>query len=275
MYEEYSKRLQRYKGHFEKYHWKTYPSIIDFNGLPMPFDFNAKNIGINFSGGADSTLLLYVLCKIISENNLPTKIHPIHNIRFYKEKPWLPQMAKNCYNYLKLRFGNILKPVQYGFIPTELELTKISQLDIPHLAYEFTADKASCDVLYTHRYNQFIIDMLDLEWVYSGTTTNPPIEHEKAPGFRDAEITQDKLELVMSASGINPFALITKDWVMAQYKNLDIDDLLELTRSCEADMRVYDIKAWKTGDDYPEPCGTCFFCKEREWGIDNMEKWIL
>jgi hypothetical protein len=59
---------------------------------------------------------------------------------------------------------------------------------------------------------------------------------------------------------------------MAQYKNFNIEDLLELTRSCEGSSTILDNKFGKDkwtsrGSDYV--CGNCFFCSERQWGIDN------
>ena len=44
--------------------------LFRFNGLDIPFSKHWKKVGINLSGGADSACLTYLLCKIITENNL-------------------------------------------------------------------------------------------------------------------------------------------------------------------------------------------------------------
>jgi len=28
-------------------------------------------------------------------------------------------------------------------------------------------------------------------------------------------------------------------------------------------------------DEQPPACGYCFFCKERQWGIDNQDKYLI
>jgi len=48
-----------------------------FSGLDVMFDPEWKRIGVNLSGGADSCLLTYLLCKIIKDNKLETKVDVI------------------------------------------------------------------------------------------------------------------------------------------------------------------------------------------------------
>ena len=45
------------------------------SGLDIPFSTSWKTIGINVSGGADSSCLAMLLGKIITENNYDCKIH--------------------------------------------------------------------------------------------------------------------------------------------------------------------------------------------------------
>lgn len=259
---------------YESFHMRTYPDVLDVNGLPFHFPKNAKRIGLTFSGGADSTLLLFILANIVKEHNLETKIYPIHNIRFYDTKPWLSYMAEDAHRYLQDRFPSIIQDISFGFIAPELELVKISALDQPHLKHLFDVDKTTCDVIVDWHYQQYMQKKLNLEYVYSGTTMNPPNEHKKAPKFRDSSVVKDNIKYVISASMINPFALITKDWIMAQYDNFELNELLSKTRSCEADKNVLNL-VWKIGDDYPPECGTCFFCEERKWGNNNKQQHLI
>jgi 3'-phosphoadenosine 5'-phosphosulfate sulfotransferase (PAPS reductase)/FAD synthetase len=54
--------------------------IVD--GVEIPFEHDWNIIAISVSGGADSALLAYLLCKYISDHNLKTDIlPPIRQIR--------------------------------------------------------------------------------------------------------------------------------------------------------------------------------------------------
>ena len=179
-------------------------------------------------------------------------------------------MAKDVYNWIDAQYPNILQEQQWGFIPPFLETVKIAQLNVPELNKKFNADLASCDVAVVDSFINYQVQKFGLEYVYTGNTTNPPIDHDKAPAFRQPEVMADNLNRVLSVVHISPFALINKAWVMAQYSNFNLkESLLPLTRSCEHSLKEYGLDNWKQGDTYPQPCGECFFCKEREWGWNN------
>ena len=73
----------------------------------------------------------------------------------------------------------------------------------------------------------------------------------------------------------HPFRNLDKSEIIKLYKQNNIWDLFELTRSCEGDKNSYpgifkelDYNNYIYGQDVPI-CGECFWCKERQWGIDN------
>jgi hypothetical protein len=49
---------------------------------------------------------------------------------------------------------------------------------------------------------------------------------------------------------------------------LKITDLLNITRSCEGEFEGIDYKTYIKGQLIPT-CGKCFWCKEREWAIEQ------
>jgi 7-cyano-7-deazaguanine synthase in queuosine biosynthesis len=53
---------------------------------------NVQNIGIKMSGGADSTLLFYILCKTIKDTNSDCKIFPITR----SCESWTNDFSKHC-----------------------------------------------------------------------------------------------------------------------------------------------------------------------------------
>jgi hypothetical protein len=91
---------------------------------------------------------------------------------------------------------------------------------------------------------------------------------------RDIDPTDDNKHLeIMLHMGIiasHPFRFADKAWVVLQYKNLDIMELFDLTRSCEGEFSNMNYKTYTPGQFVPI-CGTCFWCKEREWAIEQTK----
>lgn len=251
------------------------PPITIVNGLPFHFDKNFKRIGVSFSGGADSTLLLYILCKLIRDTNSSCKIYPITMIRFFRDKPWLEHVAVDVFNKLNTEFSDILEPITWGFIPEDFEMVKIEKLGLETpTVKQFRRDLANCDVLISAEFMTYQVLKNKLEYIYNGTTVNPPIETTNEPKFRTAKVVGKNYNYVIGTIRISPFALITKDWIMAQYKNFKLENLLSLTRSCQYGKHDA-YKTWKKGDAYPSECKECFFCQEKDWAISNNEKYII
>jgi hypothetical protein len=273
--------LEKYKNEifirgYENFHSKKYPQIQDVNGLPFHFDPTFKRIGLSLSGGADSTLLFYILCKTIKDTNSDCKIFPITMIRFFDSKPWLPKSAKDVYTWMQERFSDIVDEHIWGFIPPDLEVVTMKNLQLPHLDKRYRTDLMFSDVLCTMSYNEYLLISKNLDYIYSGNTMNPPENFDRAPEFRNEHVIEKEgITNVIGGAAINPFTLITKDWIMAQYQNFELEDLLKLTRSCEADIRVLGDMWSNIKDEQPPACGFCFFCKERQWGIDNSEKFLI
>lgn len=266
---------QKYIEFYEEFHMKPFPKLHNINGLDIPFDPLNKNIGIMFSGGVDSTLLTYILCNIIQDINSECKIHFIHLIRFYYSKPWIEYNTKKVYEWFKKRYPDIVQDFNVSLIPEELEIVKISAFNNYALDCEFNSSLITADAFMTCRYQDFYINRLNLDFIYGGTTLNPPINHIHAPEFRDIENILDTLNASLSGTVINPFYFVMKDWIMAQYNNYCLHDLYNLTRSCEADYRTLG-EEWKNiKDQTPPVCGVCFFCKEREWGIENKNRFVI
>jgi len=68
----------------------------------------------------------------------------------------------------------------------------------------------------------------------------------------------------------HPFRFVDKAWVVNKYKELGIMDLFNITRSCEGEFENINYKTYTPGQDVPI-CGHCFWCKEREWAIEQSK----
>jgi hypothetical protein len=101
----------------------------------------------------------------------------------------------------------------------------------------------------------------------------------RAPAFRKSRsiIDDDLYGYAINLPIHDPFRLIEKSWVMAQYENFGLGDLLDMTRSCGADGKTFD-KMYGPGQwnalSSKYSCGFCFFCLERQWGQDNRETYL-
>lgn len=273
------------------------------NGIPIIFDKRNTDISVTFSGGADSTMLLFLLCKIIENFNLKIRVHCITLLRFTEDRLYLERVVDDVILYIKERFPDIEILKHTGFIPTALEViplsdlrTGLERLGIIGEFEQVIKRGATADLYAVNSYSTYIRRRYNIGWIYDGTTTNPDTLPQKdstqepttqGPVFRNPrELTLTDLQIAVilkpdyiktqnpSVNKIrySPFEFIQKNWVMAQYKNFGLQDLLELTRSCEGSSTTLDLTfgkgQWTTrGSDYV--CNNCFFCSERQWGIDK------
>lgn len=253
--------------------FKKYPEIHKINGLPIHFDSKAKNILISLSGGADSSILAYMLCDYIEKNNYKINVHCMTLVRFWKDKPWLEKSGKNVFRYLKNRFPTIVKQQTWGFLPPVFEDVPLENLGKPEI-FTKLPKQAHCDVLITLDFQEYVMKKFNIDFIYTGITMNPPLDTEDEPTFRNEEYMKDNWDWAISGPAINPFGLLRKNFTMAQYHNYNLWDLLELTRSCEGDVRKFGFEYLHNNQTPPE-CGHCFFCQEKQWGLDNCKGFLL
>lgn len=179
--------------------------IITISDVEIPI-FEGP-IGINFSGGADSSLLLYILM-----SNITDLIH-------------IFTMASN----LKGRSTAI---VTSNLIEKMIQLTNNSNIE-HHVKYVNEQTRTNITDLPTifYKNNQII------KW-YSGLTANPP--EDKVPKNEES-ILRNPLEKrnIINGNKITPFTNINKKKIANLYVELGImDSLFPLTRSCEVKNRI-------------------------------------
>ena len=189
-------------------------------------------IGISFSGGADSSLLLYILMR--------NHQGPIH--------------VFTCANKLKMySAANVSQQV----LQCCVQLTGNDNV-IHHVWFVKEQDDSNLFGI-QHSYRDLGIVGVN----YTAITANPPkqvtdgfIDLDTEQAARDPAVTRP----VWSNNKHWPFANIDKRQISKMYTELDITDrLFPLTRSCEST----DIS---TGH-----CGKCWWCEERQWGFGRLE----
>jgi hypothetical protein len=229
----------------------------------IPFDKNWKDIAISVSGGADSALLAYMLCDLAKDHD--TTIHIINHVRCWKTKPWQQYDADYVYRWLFQRFYHTTFKRHTNFIAPELEYGNVG----PNLTDEY-GKKVSGDNIQQRAYAEYICKSKNINAYYNAVTRNPRGVDLGGMTERDIDKNENNSHLeVMKHLDVwvlHPFRFVSKDWVVSQYKQLEIMDLFNITRSCEGTFENITYETYTKGQQVPT-CGECFWCKEREWAL--------
>lgn len=233
------------------------------NQVNIPYDPNWKNVAISVSGGADSALLAYLVCDLAYEHD--TTIHIINHVRCWKTKPWQQSDADKVFQWLFQRFYHTKFKRHTNFIAPELEYGNIG----PNLTDEY-GKKVSGDNIQQRAYAEFICNKYNIDAYYNGVTRNPRLAFGNGMKERDIERNEENKHLEymihMGRVASHPFRFVDKSWIINKYKELNIMDLFNLTRSCEGTFPNLDYTNYTNGQEVPV-CGECFWCKEREWAL--------
>lgn len=216
---------------------------------------NWTRIGVSLSGGADSALLAYLLCL-----HTDADIHFNTQIRMWRTRPWAEYISENVVDWFKNNFKNHFFHHK-NLVPPELEEPT------EYLIKDEYGKLKSGNRIILRSYNEYIAHKYKLNALYGGVNLNPDIEiegrvKERDKGHISPHFTHDGIDIC------HPFVHTKKDWIIKQYYKYKILDLLELTRSCEGEFKDINYKTYIPGQIVPI-CGQCFWCKEREWAIEQ------
>lgn len=243
-------------------------NYYDINNVKIPYDTEWKNIAISVSGGADSALLAYLICDLAYEHD--TTVHIINHVRCWKTKPWQQYDADYVYRWLFQKFYRTNFKRHTNFIAPELEYGNIG----PNLTDEY-GKKVSGDNIQQRAYAEYICHKHSINAYYNAVTRNPRdavdfIGMSERSIERNSENSHLEFMIHMDKVVSHPFRFVDKAWVLKQYKRLNLMDLFERTRSCEGTVDGLDYTNYIEGESVPT-CGECFWCKEREWAIDQSK----
>jgi hypothetical protein len=231
--------------------------------MNIPFDPKWRNIAVSQSGGADSALLTYLLCSMITGD---TTVHIINNIRCWKTRPWQGPIALSVHRWLVKRFPNIHFERHTNFVPPELEWG-----DKGRTIVDEYGKLVSGDTLELRAFAEYVCFNYNVEAYFNAVTRNPRNVDFKGMPTRDIEPTKDNKHLEqmihMGVLACHPFRFTEKSWIVGKYKELDIMELFDLTRSCEGEFEELNYKNYTPGQ-YVPVCGKCFWCLEREWALN-------
>lgn len=241
---------------------------VYFDGVEVPFNYEWKNVAISVSGGADSALLAYFICSLATEKNIT--VHIINHVRCWKTKPWQQHDADYVYKWLRWKFHHVDFERHINFIAPELEYAVTG----PTLTDEY-GKSVSGDNIQQRAYAEYICNKYNINAYYNAVTRNPRGVEFQGMTERDIEPNEKNKHLAamqhLGRWALHPFRFVEKDWVIQQYYNHGLLDLLNKTRSCEGEVKGLTYENYKPGTPVPT-CGECFWCKEREWAIANVKQ---
>ena len=204
-------------------------------------DKTVETIGIWMSGGADSSMLTYLLAKQIKENNLNIKIQPL-SVR--RGRPNNPIYA-----------GNVI-----DFIEEDLDIRMKDHI----VYYPDKNDEYQREIkeFWDRDDENFSSGLFQI--LYSGITCNPPKDDKTIPMNKERTRDEDAERPLISENGIryyiNPFFNINKKGLAKLYKEHGVlDTLFPKTFSCEG--TIEDTKT------HTQHCGKCWWCQERFWAF--------
>lgn len=208
-----------------------------------------KKIGISMSGGADSSILCYLLAKQIKEQNLDVIIHPI-SARF-EIRPWSYKHACRVVNFIKY---NLECPEIFGH----------------HYFFGISAEECKSDSEKEKHFNHVVSFMFYNELIdhlFSGKTKNPSQEVMNTFFDKNPQADRNKpteKDIYKAPVETVPWAMSDKRLIMSQYQKHNlINTLLPITRSCEGDEYIT--------EKFTKECGKCWWCEERKWALQQIK----
>jgi 7-cyano-7-deazaguanine synthase in queuosine biosynthesis len=214
-------------------------------------------IGIWLSGGADSALLCYLLAKKILQEQLPLQIQPI-TVDY-----------KRPFRFIA---GDVVAEIK--------KLLPPNNIFKEHLVYNPPSDTTWSHAELTarfHQLNEIHVRENKFQVLYSGITTNPPIDVQEkfnwgvlpdvevkrggtVPKIKVRHIVQQEHDIVYEFYEIKPFFDLTKQDIASLYISSGVENtLFPVTRSCE------DLTSTEGH------CGKCWWCEERFWAFGRLK----
>ena len=244
---------------------------IDIDGVNIPFDPEWKKIAISVSGGADSALLASILCDIIRYEGHPgCEVHLIQHTRCWKTKPWQQYDSIKVLEWLLQNYPDITFQRHTNFIPPEFEWGDQGRQFVDEYGKQVSGDNIEL-----RSFAEFICNGYDIPVYFNAVTRNPKDVDFQGMPTRDIDPTDDNQHLVMmehmGGLACHPFRFVQKDWIVKQYQEQNKTELFNLTRSCEGVFEDLDYTNYQPNQEVPV-CGECFWCKEREWAIEQNQK---
>ena len=210
--------------------------ILSNNEITIDFfeniNYSYKSIGIQLSGGIDSSFVLYCLVKTLQDRDF--KNVNIYPLVLYDLKDAHLKTYETVENIIKL----IVEKTQTTFIKEPIV--------VPY--YEFKAKS----LIYSRQYMR---NRYGCEIILSGLTKDMPHSNRPCDPY-EAAMKLDPTEK-RHWETFSPFLNVDKKFIAEQYKKFKLDDLAKITNSCTVSAIT--------------PCKKCWWCEERYWAFNSYD----
>lgn len=207
------------------------------------FPIGVKHIGLGLSGGTDSALTLYCLAATIESKQQQHRmeIYPVHGYDLRRTVAKSYQVVENIVQYVRLCFPAVT-------------------IHNPHVVAFRKTDADIVTANYLMNAKEYLKRRYNVQVFVEGLTKGMPNSVRPNSGTHDPT-DEDMAGLQKRYPLRFPFGGVRKDFIAAQYKNLDILPLSLKTVSCI--------------DDNTTPCKTCWWCQERYWAFGNYDGGVV
>lgn len=200
----------------------------------LKFEIPDGPIGVSCSGGADSSLLLYILAK-----SAPDQLH-----------------VYTCACHIKGRRNSLVVP---RVIDQVIELTGYDRI----FSHTWYVKEKSISTVFSPQ--SAALECGQIKMLFTGVTANPPLDVVKS--FSNISYEHDSRDpetdrpLRHIDNICTPFTNIDKKFIAKLYHEYGLErSLLPLTRSCES----FESK------DFNGHCQKCWWCEERRWAFGDL-----
>ncbi len=207
-------------------------------------DKDVNKIAISNSGGLDSSLMTYLLCKYITDNNLNVEVYPMHGID--NTRPTSPENVQNIINLLREQFPKVKIHDMLTWDNTKDWIVPKTKKDSAGLTKHCVENNI------TH--------------IYGGRTANPPPDVMHQIGMKAMQSERihnndkDISERIRGGYLIRPWVNVDKKFIYDLYVKFNLlETLAPLTWSC--------IGFADATNFFSKPCGKCEWCKEKKWAF--------
>ena len=250
--------------------------LLKANGKKLKlFDFDTEghdNWLIALSGGTDSALMLWFVCKLF-----PHKRIVCHTGTDESKDPFVGDYASEIFEWMQEQYPHVnLIHEKYKFNSRErrhLDVARkeIEASDTPEI---FPSILGHAKSVATREKKAPIREKYNITFSMHGISKNPPIEVQEKYGFTHVAEGRRNFtypEVDFKQSGYvhyMPWRNVDKSFIAEIYKQYDLlETLFPLTASCIGDGAK---SKW-----YTEPCKQCFWCYEKKWAFGCYDRGVM
>ena len=214
--------------------------MIKFKDFVFEIPDGVKKPCVNVSGGVDSALALYLTVLALDKYNVDITV--------------LTLCHSNKKHYNSVYATQVINKI--------IDITNTTSIK-HHITFFEDVQKRS----YLDKQEELLCNKGLIDFTIHGTTKNPDNIVNLQFGRTVARDKTDFIPVLSKHHLSNmyrymPFIKIDKAGIFEAYKKLELlDTLLPYTKSCES----FDV-------ELNESCGECWWCKERNWGLNSIER---